>query len=164
MKLFVQTQWSEIGCFQHVHPDELSIHDFTYWSLPGAHPSGIGENDPSKHPIKKWAVSNQFVMPLLLDHSMDLWESSKDKFELLGRLGDLAPYERLPAKYMVKSVIESFDVISGGEGVVICGSPGEKKNKAGIRNIFEFGTHSYIKTGTDGGLQKKSVWNVSVLA
>ena len=54
---------------------------------------------------------------------MDLWESTRELFELLGRLGDLVLYDNLPAKYRVKYVIDSFDLSSGGEGVIIYSSP-----------------------------------------
>jgi hypothetical protein len=46
-------------CYQHVHPDEYNVYDFTYWTLPQTHPGNLGQ---VSNPITNFATSNVFTL------------------------------------------------------------------------------------------------------
>ena len=124
----------EGGCFQHSHPDERNVYDFTYWTLPNTHPGNAGA---SQNPIKKW-VNNNFVLEYPSWHPMSRWENEKKKFDYLGRSGDEISFRSLPGKLRLPAVRDEFGDPESSYGVVVCGSPGEVTNRKTDTNIFSF--------------------------
>ena len=123
------------SCYQHSHPDEWSVYDFTYWTLPNTHP---GNAVATQNPIKKW-VNNNFRLEYPSWHPMSRWENEKSKFAYLGRLGDEISFRSLPGYLRIPAVLNEF---GGGntedKGIVVCGSPGEVKNGKITSNVFQF--------------------------
>jgi cullin-associated NEDD8-dissociated protein 1 len=123
------------GCFKHSHPDEWSVYDFTYWTLPNTHPGNAGA---SENPIKKW-IDNNFRLEYPSWHPMSRWENEKGKFDYLGRFGDDISFRSLPGNLRLPAVLNEFgDGNNQDKSVVVCGSPGEVKNDKTKGNIFQF--------------------------
>ena len=130
------------NCYQHSHPDELDVYDFTYWTLPNTHP---GNEGAAQNPIKKW-VSNDFTLEYPSWHPMSRWENEKMKFDYLGRSGDETTFRSLPGKLRLPAVLDEFgSTTNNGEGVVVCGSPGEIKTKKVESNIFHFNGGKFLR-------------------
>jgi len=160
MKLKVNGQ-----CYQHIHPDEYNVYDFTYWTLPDTHPgNAIAESLGHPPPIKKWAQNNLFELVFPSWHPMDRWENNKELFDYIGRVGNYYEYYDLPSKLRTSALAEALGVTSAsGDAVVVCGSPGEVANDPSFNSVFSFADQSG-KDETALENQKKNTWNMIALS
>eukprot|EP00986_Skeletonema_menzelii_P003357 scaffold1026_cov141-Skeletonema_menzelii.AAC.8 len=163
-------------CFKRVHPEHMSVFDFTYWTLDHTHPGNmIAMMEGESNPIKKWRDeqgSAFLVFPSYPcaecdtpPHPLERWVSYGDKFPKLGRFGDMTFFVDLPNEMRTDEVATHFGDSSGlaGSAVVTCGSPGEVANEPTLGKYFVM-VH---ERGTDWGLdqQKGDVFmNVALTA
>jgi hypothetical protein len=130
-----------VTCFRHVHPDEGSVYDFTYWTFPDTHPGNAAAQVAGRsNPITKWAAyNNTFTLPFPSWHTMDRWENNKDRFEYVGRMLDHRKFLDLPIMLRTEAVANIFSPSSNmSQAVVVCGSHGEIANNSTWTNIFSF--------------------------
>ncbi len=133
-------------CYKHIHPDEYSVYDFTYWTLPDTHPgNAIALANGHRNPIKKWAEDSLTEVYFPSWHTMDRWENNKASFDLVGRFGNNYEYFDLPTKLRTKAMAEALGaVFVVGETVVVCGSSGEVANDPSSRSYLEFSDREFL--------------------
>lgn len=117
------------SCWEHVHPDLLSVYDFTYWSV--AHP-GNAEFGGGYNPITAIARAGATALHYPSSHNMYRWktEGTASSFPRLGKLGDVVDFALLPSAVQTFDIASAFGAVgerSGGQ-VEACGSPGEVAN------------------------------------
>ena len=134
-------------CYKHVHPDESSVYDFTYWTRPDTHPgNAIALAAGHLHPITKWAAySNTFTLPFPSWHTMDQWANNKVFFDYVGRAYDFVNFIDLSSILRTQAIAAMFSPSSNlSQAVVVCGSYGEVANNASLPNVFSFANGKYI--------------------
>ena len=80
--------------WQHVHPDELNVYDFSGFMLVLR---GIGSREAG--PIRRWAEDDGVHLAYPSNHVMSRWETIfgiEVDFESLGRLNDTVDFATLP--------------------------------------------------------------------
>ena len=147
-------------CFRRVHPEHLSVYDFTYWTLDNTHPGNmVAMMDNEPNPIKKWMdlYGSIFIMfPAfnnhhdghdhdVPNHPIERWTTHSVHFSKLGRFGDMIKFIDLPNECRTDEVKGYFDSSEsgGGMGTVVCGSPNE------VANDPTFGYQFDVATGQD---------------
>lgn len=146
MVLAVTNSGNTVTCFKHVHPDEGSVYDFTYWTRPDTHPgNAIAASGGRQNPIMKWAdIDDFFTLPFPSWHTMDRWENNKGQFEYVGRAYNTINFMDLPFQLRTQAVASLFSPSSSNlsQAVVVCGSYGEVANtlanNVSETNIFSF--------------------------
>lgn len=134
----------QIVCYEHIHPDEGNIYDFTYWTRPDTHPGNAAASAAGHlHPITKWAdYNNTFTLPFPSWHTMDRWDVNKGSFDYVGRYYDTINFMDLPSILRTQSVANMFtppDILNEtAQSVVVCGSHGEISNNSSMTNVFSF--------------------------
>lgn len=148
-------------CWELVHSDHHSVYDMTPWVT--KHPGG-------RNGIKQFAARGEVFLEFPDWHEMWRWNDNKYLFPLLGRFGDSVKYRDLPSNLQLESVAEEFGVegeLNSGEGVLVCGSPGEVKNE---HSLGQTGYHLRLVDGKDDfsgpyfDKQKLMVWTMIVLS
>jgi len=136
-----------ITCYKHIHPDEGSVYDFTYWTRPDTHPgNAVASAAGHLSPIMKWADSfNEFTLSLPSSHSMDRWENNKVYFDYVGRAYDSVNFMDLPSMLRTQAVANIFSPPTNtSQVVVVCGSYGEVTNdNSTMTNVFSFVDGTY---------------------
>mmetsp|Transcript_20151 Transcript_20151/g.41987 ORF Transcript_20151/g.41987 Transcript_20151/m.41987 type:complete len:2123 (-) Transcript_20151:67-6435(-) len=139
-------------CYEHTHPDEHGVFDFSLWVL--VH---TGNADAFKggraNPIAQFALNGLAKLTFPGWHNIARWDSgrkdvNKQAIVELGRLGDQAAFSSLPREYQFKAMADYVGATSTPAdegGVEICGSPGEVANdpSLGFRYTsaaYDFGT------------------------
>lgn len=176
----------ESQCFRRVHPDEYSVFDMTYWTLPDTHPGNmVAMMNNHMHPIKKWIDIDEwdddgwddesvilkypaFYEPLdendtLAPHPIQRWNTHSTKFSKLGRFGDPEKFVDLPNELRLDEVATHFGAETGvsGGGILVCGSPREVENDPEIGQVFEI-AHGR-DTAWNLSLQREWVWyNIAI--
>lgn len=160
-------------CWRNVHPDHLTVFDFTPWTR--SHPG----NSKFRNPIKEFAEAGKSTLLFPSWHEMDRWQANKGKFRTLGRLGDMLSYSAIPEVYRTPAfdmAVGFFPPTSGSpnsgssnittdsSGILVCGSPNEIANVPTLggsenRGAFDAWTR-FIVTSPSGTFtsQKKTVW------
>ena len=132
-----------LGCFEHVHPHEYNVYDFSYWTL--AHPG----NTDTYNPIRRLATSagGGVVLAFPASHSMARWSrhaaSAGGDIELVGRLGDVVDFASLPTGMQSDAMARLVGAVDGAraaDGTEACGSPGEVANEPRYGHRF----HVYL--------------------
>ena len=159
------------ACWQHSHPDEGSVYDFSRWA--GQHPGNIDlleryQRDPFN------AVGEAGLSELVYPgwHEMERWEDNVDKhLTYVGKLGSTADFSTLPASLQTIRMAASTGSSAEYEGIgfVSCGSRGEVANDPAMANRFYVseGSDPYTDSGIDqegsfyGG--KHMTWTTVVL-
>ena len=160
-------------CWRNVHPDHLTVYDFTPWTR--SHPG----NSQFRNPIKEFAEAGMSRLSFPSWHEMDRWQANKARFRQIGRLGDMFNYYLIPATYRTPgfnvavgfvvqlattSRVSNENVTTDSSGTLVCGSPNEIANDPTLggsedRGAFNVWTQylltSYIQSL---GTQKKNVW------
>ena len=130
-------------CFKRVHPDHMSVYDFTYWTEEMTHLGNmIAAMEGEPNPIKKWMdidgsvflVFPSFPKNDVPNHPIERWVTYSPKFPKLGRFGDTILFVDLPNEMRLDEVAEFFGQSNdiGGSGIVVCGSPSEVSNDVSI--------------------------------
>jgi len=130
-----------ITCFQHIHPDEFSVYDFTYWTRPDTHPgNAVALAAGRLPPITKWAdYNNTFTLSFPSWHTMDRWQNNEEYFDYVGRAYDDVNFMDLPSMLRTQAVANLFSPSTNvTQAVVVCGSPGEVANNSSMTNVFSF--------------------------
>jgi len=137
-------------CYQHVHPDEYGVYDFTYWTLPDTHPgNAVALANGHRNPIKKWAEDGLSELLFPTWHTMDRWNNNKESFDYIGRFGNSYEYFDLPTKLRTKAMAEALGAVFNiGDTVVVCGSSGEIANDPNL-SYLDFSDRKYFTVHSD---------------
>ena len=149
-------------CFERVHPEHLSVYDFTYWALDNTHPGNmVAMMDNEPNPIKKWMDIDGSVFLVypafpesheghddhhdpVPNHPIGRWDTHSKLFGKLGRFGDKVNFIDLPNELRTEDVKNYFsDSDVGGYGTIVCGSPFEVANDQTLGYQFD------VVTGQD---------------
>ena len=157
-------------CFRRVHPEHLSVYDFTYWAEEDTHPGNmVAAMRNAPHPIKKWMDLNRSAILLypaqripgntfLNAHPINRWNMYSPKFTKVGRFGDIIKFVDLPNEIRQAAVAEYFgaktEVI--GTAILTCGSPYETANDPNNGHLFEVTTER--DTEWDLWRQREYIW------
>jgi hypothetical protein len=129
-------------CWKHVHPQHLNIYDVTY----------LINNQTNAENITEWAENDEAILRFPGDTFDNQWffdhvhNHRHVLYPLIGKLGDVEPYEDLREELQSEEVADKFGEITvnpGGKGVVVCGSLGEVANDPSLGSGFDinrFGT------------------------
>ena len=125
----------------------------TYFTYNDTHPGNLyAATRNHSNPIKKWAESGKGILVFpskhpyygpSFDHPITRWDENYHKFIFVGRFGDSLRLVDLPNDLRKDQVLTYFGAsgqISGGGGVVVCGSPGEVANDQSVGSMFEIET------------------------
>lgn len=159
------------ACFKRVHPEHLSVYDFTYWTLENTHPGNmVAMMDGEPNPIKKWIDLHGSIFlryPAFHDdshdehgddhhdvpnHPIERWNTHSVHFSKLGRFGDTIRFVDLPNEVRTSEVKDYFGDLDalGGSGTMVCGSPNEVSNDQTLGYQFD------VVTGED----TESTWGL----
>ena len=154
-------------CYKRVHPDHMSVYDFTYWTLEMTHPGNmIAAMEGEYNPITKWMDLDgnafltfpSFPQNDVPNHPMERWITHGPKFPKLGRFGDSVLFMDLPNELRLDEVADFFGESSdiGGSGIVVCGSPNESANSPALGYQFDITTGRDTEWGLDR--QREYIW------
>lgn len=127
------------NCWQHVHPDLLSVRDATRWTEThdGNQQAMAGGK---RNPIKKWADTGLTYLNFPTSHTMDRWFDRRQNLAVVGRLGDVVDFADLPVELQTEDMAVRVGALvslpTGTEGAEACGSPGEVANIPELGNQF----------------------------
>eukprot|EP01125_Pyxidicula_operculata_P014519 TRINITY_DN483_c0_g6_i1.p1 TRINITY_DN483_c0_g6~~TRINITY_DN483_c0_g6_i1.p1 ORF type:complete len:1985 (+),score=368.79 TRINITY_DN483_c0_g6_i1:207-6161(+) len=124
-------------CFQHVHPDLLSVRDFTYWSVyHDGNTDAKAANRPN--PILKWAEQGYANVTFPSWHPMQRFYDKKRYIPAVGRYGDVIDFRALPTELQTVTMATRVGAIAtrSDEGYEVCGSPGEVANEPTFGNRY----------------------------
>lgn len=154
-------------CFRRVHPEHMSVYDFTYWTLDMTHPGNmIAMMEGEPNPIKKWRDIDEsafLIFPAfpgggdVPHHPIECWNIHSVHFGKLGRFGDTMKFVDLPNELRTDEVAEHFGSTStGGAGIMVCGSPNEVGNDPALGYQFDVVTGQDTEWGLER--QREYVW------
>jgi hypothetical protein len=154
-------------CFKRVHPEHLSVFDFTYWTLEDTHPGNmIAMMEGEPNPIKKWIdIDNKVFLTFpafpnndVPNHPTERWDIHSVHFSKLGRFGDMMNFVDLPNELRTDEVAEHFgeSVSTKGSGTVVCGSPNEVATDPKLGYQFDVTTGADTIWGLEN--QREHVW------
>jgi len=133
-------------CWQHVHPQELSVWDFSYWVL--AHPGSTSTYDP----IRAVALAGSVELRWPATHSMSRWKKEHTELTYVGRHGEQTDFASLPRAVQSAGMADAVGAVGGtrgaDDGAEACGSPGEVSNEPPFGHRF----HIYM-TGRKKGVE-----------
>jgi Protein of unknown function (DUF1800) len=154
-------------CWKNVHPDHLSVYDFTFWTRLDGHPA----NSLSRNPIKEFAEAGLTTLKFPWWHSMSRWVENEGRVGgYVGRLGDTVHYYNFPKSLKSEQMNQFFgfsaDAINytDSKGVIVCGSPNEIENDLSLggsqgRGAFDVFTDNFVTSETvEFVKQKRIVW------
>ena len=131
--------------FQHVHPQEYNVYDFTNWV--SEHPGG-----PDK--IRQW-TSKGFILKYPASHPMGRWASTKAltyiRPNFVGRFGDSMSFLGLPQTLQTFPLATAFGALESFNGFAeVCGSAGEVANDLDLGHQYSFHVPDHpVDTGFD---------------
>ena len=120
-------------CWEHTHSDQLSVYDFTLWSM--AH--GGNGLTAGFVPIKQVAWDGKTVLHFPKWHDVGRWTQNANAAHTfikaaIGRLGDRVSMQDLPERLQSIGFARAIGIevtqADTQPGVEICGSPGEVAN------------------------------------
>ena len=122
------------GCWQHTHPSELNVYDFTEWAET-LHP---GNEDflEVANPIKAFARAGQTTLAFPSSHPMSRFEDQT--FALLGKLGDTFDFASLPSTIQSHKLADAVGALNPAATTETCGSPGEVANEPALGDIWVY--------------------------
>ena len=138
------------GCWQHVHSNEFSLFDFTYWTT--AHPGNAFALDGGRpNPITAFALAGKpyITFPSCTWHPMSRWLTGLDDLEHIGRLGDVLDFASLPTSVQSDAMARAVGAVGSraADGFETCGSPGEVANDPNLRQLQYINTYDGINSG-----------------
>ncbi|KAL7482807.1 hypothetical protein ACHAW6_008462, partial [Cyclotella cf. meneghiniana] len=156
-------------CYKRVHPEHMSVFDFTYWTLDDTHPGNmVAMMEDEPNPIKKWIdvmgtvflTYPSFPSGDVPNHPIERWNTHSVHFSKLGRFGDVIRFVDLPNELRTGEVAEFFgeSVSMEGAGIMICGSPNEGANDPRLGYQFDVATGQ--DTEWDLQRQREFVWTM----
>ena len=142
----------------------------TYWTNEDSHPgNAYAKVMGHDHPIKKWIENGSAFLqyPAVnpsdngFSHPITRWDNHYQKFPYVGRFGDNIRVRDLPAELRQESVAQYFESSAqlSGEGILVCGSPGEVSNDRSIDSTFEFQTGNNLPVYPPGR-NRRDVWTM----
>ena len=112
-------------CWTHIHPEELTVRDFTAWGTAMRHPGGDIN-------IRKWADTlNSVELPYPASHPMTRWVLENLMFiPAIGRWGDDVDFQGLSTSLQTPDMATFAGASNpdAGGSFESCGSPGEVGN------------------------------------
>jgi hypothetical protein len=129
-RLAVAMRNGSTQCFEHVHPDLLSVFDLTAWAFyeRSGHPgNAVALAKGRANPIQRWAIDGSALLVFPAWHPLQRWTDSRRGFTYVGRLGDQADFAVLPATLQSPGFAARVGSVALARGAVgeVCGSPGE---------------------------------------
>lgn len=118
-------------CWDHVHFNELSVYDMSYWT---EHHDGNRDawNAYRPNPIRAPALRGSADMVFPSWHTMSRWNGNDHLQTYMGRLGETVDFADLPRSVQSSKMAAHFGSSLTGEveddGFESCGSPGETTN------------------------------------
>lgn len=131
------------SCWQHSHPDELNVIDFTTWTR--IHPGGAAA-------ILQFARSGNFSLQFPSWHDMARWSTNYGKssngLTKLGRLGDSVDFANFPTSLLLEPLANEIGATRANDVAhEVCGSPGEVDNAAFEGHMFRYGIGDSVQNG-----------------
>jgi len=117
------------GCYQHAHPDEHGVYDFSLWTI--EHPGNeVALAGGRRNPIKAFADLGSPAINFPSHHDNSRWITGvkNGKMVHLGNLGDTIDYANLRAEAQdipTATALGSAPEASVPGGIEACGSPNE---------------------------------------
>jgi len=156
-------------CYRRVHPEHMSVYDFTYWTLEDTHPGNmVAMMEGEPNPIKKWIdvmgsvflTYPSFPSGDVPKHPIERWNTHSVHFSKLGRFGDVIKFVDLPNELRTEEVADFFGDSGsiGGAGVLVCGSPNESANDPSLGYQFDVSTGQDTESGLER--QREYVWTM----
>eukprot|EP00804_Cyclotella_cryptica_P005395 CCRYP_017085-RA/>CCRYP_017085-RA protein AED:0.06 eAED:0.06 QI:162/1/1/1/1/0.96/28/3961/2317 len=168
---------SDEGCWENVHPEHMSIFDFTYYVI--EHPT----SNPSDTSITRFA--NIGILEYPSNHPMSYFEALKaNEFQLtpVARYGDMMIVDDFASLVGINTDAEVLTAVAGlGDiklnnvinknrdgGVLVCGSPNEVVPDPTLDDYFDT-LHADLdcvgcqKSYGDYFSQKQTVWTINAL-
>jgi len=152
-------------CWEHTHPDEYSVYDFSLWSL--VHPGNkFALSGGRPNPIAAFSGSAALTFPSW--HETSRWVTGKNDLSLVARLGDVINFNNLPTTVQHTEMAQHIGALSTGPetGYMSCGSPGEVASDPtlGHRALISTGSGFPNEQVLDGAelfstRQQHSIWN-----
>jgi len=152
-------------CYLNVHPDHLSVFDFTPWANLWEHPGSRNGG------MKAFAVDDNFILQYREDHPMNRWygrldstgELSSSYRVRLGTLDDTINLSEAPNVRGAFSVLLRESTVSGP--TVVCGSINEVANDPALHgSSLEGGFDAKTKLNRTSGFwemedQRVTIWS-----
>ena len=136
------------NCFEHVHPDLLSVFDMSYWvhQHPGNKQAEAGNG---RNPISAFAEKGETDFLYPSHHKMNIWSDQRTgqtPIPMVGRLGDTLDFASLETELQTEEMATALGANVGTptNGVGVCGSPGEVANIPSKGHHFYFLTNDFI--------------------
>ena len=157
-------------CWQHSHPDEGSVFDFSRWTL--THPGNQVRRDAGHpNPITQFAQTGKTVLAYPMSHSMNRWD--KEVFTATGKynrqvipvgtFGTTVDFADLDSSLQTKELAKKVGAKSTttSVGFEACGSRGEVANDPKQGAHFIWGDREVdeaIDYSSERQLHKSAVW------
>mmetsp|Transcript_8963 Transcript_8963/g.10761 ORF Transcript_8963/g.10761 Transcript_8963/m.10761 type:complete len:2332 (-) Transcript_8963:118-7113(-) len=116
-------------CWEHAHPDEYSVYDFSIWTR--AHPGG-------SLPIEQFAVDEDPKIRFPQWHDMSRWSTGESEITYMGKLGEIINFANLETSVQQIDIANLIGAVGArsDEGFEVCGSPGEVGNDPTLGNMY----------------------------
>jgi hypothetical protein len=138
-RLAVAMRDGSTQCFEHVHPDLLSVFDLTAWARSyersDGHPgNAVALANGRANPIQRRAIGGSALLVFPAWHPLQRWKDSRRGFTYVGRLGDPADFAELPAVLQSAGFAARVGSVALARGALgeVCGSPGEVASKPAL--------------------------------
>ena len=112
-------------CWTHVHPQQLDVLDFSYWSS-NREGNKIAEDNGRRNPITAPAELDSFVINFPSHHLMQQFKKNTNLMAKLGRLGDVVDFALLPTSTQTDEVAQLVGALGQASlgAAEACGSAG----------------------------------------
>ena len=124
-------------CWTHVHPQQLDVLDFSYWSS-NHEGNKIAEDNGRRNPITAPAELDSFVINFPSHHLMQQFKKNTNLMAKLGRLGDVVDFALLPTSTQTDEVAQLVGALGQASlgAAEACGSAGESANLPTQPHVF----------------------------
>ena len=133
------------GCWQHVHPDEYSVRDYTEWNE--NHDGNVGAaNNGNPFPVGAVGASGLVSLWFPASHPMNRWKRREAFFPVVGRMGDSIAFRSLPFQLQTVAFALRVGALSEAPsgGAMACGSLDEVANVPVLGEHYPFRGVTYL--------------------
>ena len=131
------------SCWEHSHPNQLDVYDFTLWA--NDHDGNVAAG--GFFPIKAFAHDGHSVLHFPASHPISRFQTAWSLGPRVGRLGDALTFDALPRTVQTAGVARALGLSvtprAGVAGVETCGSPGEVASDPSLGNVYYWGKQRY---------------------
>ena len=171
-------------CWEHVHPDEHSVFDFSFWTH--HHPGNkVATQNNRPNPIAHFAEVGLAHISFPHHHMMSQFSGKRRYLGYLGRLHDVVDFAALPASVQtleMSAIVGAVPMGDSAGGAEACGSPGEVGNDPSVGHQYmmymtefrngreelhwkyaspksgKFVAHNSLVLGADDQLRQRVAW------